>query len=143
MLSDVLALVATIDPQLQPQGDLDSPWISISDFNQYLAVLSVGAFGADATVDAKLVQAQDAEGTNAKDLGIAITQLAAAGGSKQAMLNFNFQNVDPDGTFTFVGLRIMVGGAATFVAASIFGSQPRYPSLQCVDLDAASLVQSV
>jgi len=138
-------LLAVIDPVRQPPGFIDTPWVSIANLNAYLALISVGAFGSGGTVDAKLRQATDDSGSNAKDIdGRAITTLVATGGdSRQAVVNLAYESLDASGAFDHFGLRVTVGGAATYVSAFLFGAGIRYAQLQCCNLNAPSLVEIV
>lgn len=121
------ALVAAIGPQQAAVGTVTSPWIDMRDWGSLQALVAVGVFGAGATVDAKIEQATDSNGANAKAVpGLAITQLLAAGGNnRQAVINVRGPQLDKTG-FRFVRLSVTIGGASTFVAGSVLGFDPRY-----------------
>ena len=92
-------------------------------------VIQSGALGTNATLDAKLQQAQDASGTGAKDLtGKAITQLtqAASGSAKQALINLRPDDLDVSNGYAFVRLSVTVGVAASLTAAQVLGVNPRF-----------------
>jgi hypothetical protein len=126
--SEALALVATIDPVSQAAATVSTGWIDQSAYLAMLAVISVGVFGASATVDAKLQQATDSSGTGAKDItGKAITQLLAAGGNnRQALINMKEADLDTEGGFRYVRLSVTVGTAATLIQAALYGALPHY-----------------
>jgi hypothetical protein len=107
---------------------VSSAWFSVTNFNSFLAMIKVGAFGASATVDAKIQQAQDGSGTGAKDLtGKAITQLLAAGGNnRQAFINFRESDLDTNNGFSYARLTITVGTAATLVSGDLYGFYPDF-----------------
>ena len=123
-----LALLATIDPVSQAAGTVSTAWVDLATYFAALAILSVGAFGVAATVDAKLQQATDAAGTGAKDIsGKAITQLLAAGGNnRQIMINMKSADLDTENAFRFLRLTVTVGATATLIAAGLFGAIPHY-----------------
>lgn len=126
--SEGLALTATIDPVSQGAGTVSTGWIDQSVYLAMLAIISVGAFGASATVDAKLQQATDSGGTGVKDVtGKAITQLVAAGGNnRQALINMKEADLDTEGGFRYVRLTVTVGTAATLIQAGLYGALPHY-----------------
>jgi hypothetical protein len=127
-ISEGLAVLGTIDPVSQAPGTVSTGWIDQSVFFSLMALINVGAFGASATVDAKLQQATDNAGTGAKDIsGKAIVQMLAAGGNnKQALINMKEADLDTEGGFRFVRLSITVGAAATLVSAAVIGGVPRF-----------------
>lgn len=125
--SEGLALLATVDP-VSTSTTVTTGWVDQSVFFCLLALISVGVFGASATVDAKLQQATDSSGTGAKDItGKSITQLLAAGGNnRQAMINMKEADLDTEGGFRYVRLSITVGTAASLVSGHLFGAVPRF-----------------
>ena len=126
--SEGLGLLATIDPASQAAGTVTTGWVDQSNYFALMAVINVGAFGASATVDAKLQQATDSGGTGAKDItGKSITQLLAAGGNnRQAVINAKEADLDTEGGFRYVRLSVTVATAATLVSAQLFGAIPRF-----------------
>lgn len=127
-ISEAIAVLATIDPASQAAGTVTTGWVDQSVFFFVLALIDVGAFGASATVDAKLQQAQDSSGTGAKDItGKAITQMLAAGGNnKQVMISMKEADLDTENGFRYVRLSITVGTAATLVSALLLGGVSRF-----------------
>ena len=127
-LSESLAVLATIDPSSQAASTVTTGWVDAKNFAALLALIDVGAFGASATVDAKLQQATDGTGTGVKDItGKAITQLVAAGGNnRQVEINCRSDELDVTNSFEFVRLSLTVGTAATLTSAVLFGGHPRY-----------------
>jgi len=126
--SEHMALLATLDSASQAAGAVSTGYVDIKNFHALLALIDVGAFGASATVDAKLQQAQTSGGANVKDVtGKAITQLLAAGGNnRQALINLKAADLDTEGGFEFVRLTVTVGTAATQLSAALFGCFPRF-----------------
>ncbi len=125
--SELLAILATIDPASQAAGSVSTGWISVANHHGLLAVIQTGVLGTGATVDAKLQQALDATGTSAKDItGKAITQIVkASGDNKQVLINARPEELDTVNGFGFVRLSVTVGVAASLVAAQVLGVNPR------------------
>ncbi len=141
-LSESLALLAAIPPSSQAAGVVFSPWISLDETDRILAIVQVGAFGANATVDASIAQAQDAKGTNAKPIGTgkAVALAASVGNDVQATLDVGSVDLDVANGYGFVQLGLSVGVAATETAALILGGSSRYEPAS--DFNAASVVES-
>ena len=126
-ISESLAVLATLDPASQAAATVTTGWVDAGQYFALMAVIKVGAFGASATVDAKLQQATDASGTGAKDItGKSIAQLLAAGGNnRQAIINAKGADMDVEGGFRYARLSVTVGAAATLLDATLFGCYPR------------------
>lgn len=141
-LSEALALLAVINPASQGVGTAVSGWVDVSQLHQIMAVVKVGAFGASATVDAKVQQATSNAGAGAKDIaGKAITQMLAAGGNnRQAEINVRPQDLDTENGFRYVQLSITVGTAATLIDGAVHGATRFEPAS---DLNAASVAQVI
>lgn len=141
--SELIAVMGTIAPSSQAAGAASSGWLPMAQFQKVMALIQAGTFGASATVDAKLQQAQDATGTGAKDVaGKAIVQMLAAGGNNvQAEINLDAAELDVNNGFAFVQLSITVGTAATGTAGVVVGIAPRF--LPASDFNNASVAQIV
>lgn len=128
--SQKTVLAAVIDPDATAAGTVTSAWVSLVDYEQIQAIVLAGTLGTNATIDAKLEQAQDAAGTGAKDIaGKAITQLTQAGSDdsdKQSIINCRSEELDVDNLFTHVRLSIAVGTATSDVGGVVFGHSARY-----------------
>ena len=124
-----VSVLATIDPISQAAGTVTTGWVSVANFHRICAEIQTGIMGASATLDAKVRQATDASGTNAKDVpNKAITQIVkATGDGKQAYIEIVADN-DLDGTngFAFVQLSMTVGTAASLIAGKLLGVAPRF-----------------
>lgn len=141
--SELITVMGAINPASQGAGSVASGWLDAAQFQKVLALVQVGAFGASATVDAKIQQATDSSGSNAKDVtGKAITQMLAAGGNNvQAEINVDMADLDVNGGFRYVQLSITVGTAATLVAGVVAGIAPRL--MPASNLNNASVAQIV
>ena len=126
--SELLSVLATLDPSVQAAGAAVTTWVPVKNHHTFMALISVGAFGASATVDAKFRQATDAAGTGAKDVaGRAIVQMLAAGGNnKQVVINMKTGDLDTENNYAFIGLTVTVGAAATATSALLIGTNPRF-----------------
>ena len=126
--SEMLAILATIDPASQAAGAISSGWVSAANHLGFLAVVQTGVLGTSATVDAKLQQALDATGTGAKDItGRAIIQIVkATGDNKQALINVKPEDLDTVNGFGFVRVTVTVGAAASVTSAQLIGVNPRF-----------------
>jgi len=126
--SEMLAVLATIDPATQAAGAVSTGWVSVANYLGFLALVQTGVLGTSATVDAKLQQALDISGTGAKDIsGKAITQIVkATGDNKQVLVNVKPEELDTVNGFGFVRVTVTVGVAASITSAQLLGVNPRY-----------------
>ena len=126
--SELLSVLATIDPASQAAGAASTGWVSVANYLGVLALVQTGVRGTSATVDAKLQQALDSAGTGAKDIsGKAITQIVkATGDNKQALVNVKPEELDTVNGFGFMRVTVTVGVAASITSAQLLGVNPRY-----------------
>ena len=126
--SEMLAILATVDPASQSAGTATTGWVSVANHHGLLAVVQTGVLGTLATVDAKLQQATDSTGAGAKDVaGRAITQIVkATGDNKQALINLKPEDLDTVNGFGFVRVALTVGVAASISGAQLLGVNPRF-----------------
>ena len=126
--SELLAILATIDPASQAVGTATTGWVSVTNHHGFIAVVQTGVLGTAATVDAKLQQATDSSGTGAKDItGKSITQiLKATGDNKQTLINVKPEELDTVNGFGFVRVTVTVGVAASITGAQLLGVNPRF-----------------
>ena len=131
--TDGVALLTALDP-VSSSAAQTSAWVAVQNFHSFLALVDVGAFGASATVDFKLMQAKDNSGTGSKALTNAstgatkaITQLLAAGGNnRQAFINARASDLDQLNGFGYIAMVLTVGTAASLVSAELLGFYPRF-----------------
>ncbi|MEG3084830.1 hypothetical protein U1707_14345 [Sphingomonas sp. PB2P12] len=123
-----VAVAGVIPAQQAAPGVVTSNFVDMRSFYALLASLNIGVIGAAGTVDARIEQATDANGANVKAVtGLAIVQIAKAGGdNRQASINVRQEDLDKNGSFRFVRVSVTVGGAATFLSASLTGFDARY-----------------
>jgi hypothetical protein len=142
--SEVIAVLATIDPISQGAGTAVSGWVAIADFYHIMAVIDLGVMTATSTVDAKFQQATTSGGAGAKDISPAksITQLLAAGGNnRQVLLSIRGQELDVANSFNYVQLSVTVAAAASVISAVLLGVNPRFAIAS--DFNQAGVAQVV
>ncbi len=142
--SDRATLLARIVPGAKTAATYVTGWVDMGLVHNLLALISVGALGTLATIDAKLQQATDGSGTAAKDIvGKLITQLTEADSPNdslvEAVINLSAEQLDVDGNFTHAQLSITVAVATSDAAGYLFGLDNRYQARVAV----ASLVETV
>ncbi|WP_137898343.1 hypothetical protein [Sphingomonas sp. 2SG] len=142
-LSSRIGVIGGVSPRAAGVGTVSTAWLDMQSLFTVLVLISIGAFGANATVDAQIEQATDANGANVKPIpGSQITQLVAAGGNdRQAQINLRQEDFDRNAGFRFFRLTVTVGGAATQLAASVIGTDFRAGT--GTQNSAASLAQTV
>lgn len=122
---------------------LVSSYVSAKNAGEITAVVHFGDMASE-TIDVALYQATDTSGTGAKALK-AITQIAAHASnndSKQVIVSARADEMDVDGGFNTVAVRIVTGGATGgTVNGQVWGSDLRYQPASLVD--NASVVQIV
>ena len=141
--SERAAVAAVIDPDNNSAAAYTSAYVSMSTFNQRLAIVQTGTLGSSATVDFKLVQATDSSGTSVKDIsGKAITQLVkASNDDDQAVINCRSEELDVANGFDYVAMTLTVGTATSDASAIMLGMSPRYAPAS--DNDLASVQEIV
>ena len=140
------ATVGVIDPDVLTATTHDSGWIDMGLFERIMAIVMVGTLGEGAEFDAKLQQAQDADGTGVKDIsGKAITQMSEDVSpvveDKQKIINCRADELDANNGFTHARLRITVAAASSDGGAVVLGFDPRYTPAS--DNDLASVTEIV
>ena len=141
--SQRVAIIGVVNPQ-SATAVQSSDWIDVTKFGKFMAVVLAGALGASATVDAKIQQATSAGGAGAKDVsGKAITQFTKAGSddNKQAVIEFDSDDLDFTAGFKFVRLAITPATAACLISGAVLGFDPRYGNAS--DNDASTVDEIV
>ena len=141
--SEQLSILATLDPGNQAPGVANTGWVPLSTHHVLLALVQTGALATGATVDAKLQQAQDTNGTGAKDVaGKSIAQLTQAsnGANRQALINLRPEELDVNNGFAFVRLVVTVAAAAANTSAQLLGVNPRLTSAETVNQAAVAQI---
>lgn len=138
--SERVAVAAVIAPGALTAGAKNSGWVDLALYTRLMAVITTGTMGTSGTLDAKWQQADDSSGTNAVDVGTALTQIVkASGDGKQAVMNFT-PNVDYTGK-RYARLVMTVGVATSDAQAVVLGFDARH--LPASDNDLSTVVQIV
>lgn len=142
-LSSRIAMLGGVSPRAAAVGTVSTPWLDMQMLFAVMVLISIGAFGNAATVDAQIEQATDGNGANAKPIpGSQITQMVAAGGNdRQAQIDLRQEDFDKNAGFRFFRVTVTVGGAATQLAAMVLGTDFRAGN--GTSNDAASVAQTV
>lgn len=119
--SQGIAIPGVMIPPVSTSSVKKSGAVDMTKFRKAMFIVGVGAFGASATVDAKIQESVDTTDGNFTDVtGGAITQLAAAGGDNRiALLEIAAGSLTAGKKYTRVV--VTVGTAATLVTAFALG----------------------
>lgn len=144
LASDDVAVVGVIDPDVTTASTVTTGWIDASTFERFMAIVLAGTLGSSATIDAKLEQATDGSGTDAKDItGKAIAQLTQAGtdSDKQAIINLSADELDVSNDFSHFRLSMTVGTATSDAGGLVLGLDAKFGTAS--DNDAATVDEIV
>jgi len=145
--SEQIALIGTtdLDHHGHPNGGVDlTPAIDMQQFEQALALISVGDLATNNTLDAKLIQATTEGGTYKDVTGKAMAQLTEAGDDAhvQVMINLRAIELDINNGYRFLKLETThVGSGRSDFHGILFGVTPKY--LPTNELNNASVVEIV
>ena len=140
----VVAVVATVDPDAYATGAQNSDTIDMQDFEQVKFVVMAGTLGSSATIDFKATQGNSSAMGSEKDItGKAITQLTDAGtdSDKQASVVVNQSDLDVAGGFRWIRGVMTVGTATSDAGVVALGLYPTYGPAS--DYDLASVDEIV
>lgn len=123
-IKEHLGLAATpLHPGSVAPGTADTGGIDMQKFRRVAFVMDVGAFGASATVDAKLQESVDnAVFTDVAGTGVSITQMLQAGGNNKLV---TLECRDDQLTKRYVRCRVTVGTAATTLCCIPVALEPK------------------
>lgn len=119
--SQGVAIPTTMIAPVSSSSTVKSGGVDMTRYRRAMFIVGVGAFGASATVDAKLQESVDTTDGNFTDVaGGAITQLLAAGGNnRMAVLEIDAEKVTAGKKY--VRVVVTVGTAASLVTAIPLG----------------------
>lgn len=142
MLAEQMAILVAVQGTAN-STPLVSSYVSAKNSGEITAVVHLGDMASE-TIDVAIYQATSSGGAGAKSAK-AITQLAAsaaANDSKQVVISMRADELDVDGGFSFVAVRIVTGGVTGgTVAGILIGSDLRFQPASLVD--NASVIQVV
>jgi hypothetical protein len=109
-------------------GTHTGDWLDMSEAYRAFAILRVGTMGAGGTIDAKIEQAKDASGTDAKNLGKSITQLDQSAGDGDALVGIEIEpgDLDTENGFRYIRWNITVADASSVISAFIIRGPLRF-----------------
>lgn len=139
LLSERMAIVATIDPVDAATSAVNSDYVDMSKFSRLMAVVMAGAITG--TIDGKLTESTDGSGGSEADItGKAITQLSATDDNKQGIINIHESELSAG--FDFVRLVLTpTGGTTNLAGAIILGGDASHEPAS--DNDLASVAEIV
>lgn len=141
---EMMAVVATIDPQSLSATAHSSDWFDTSRFHRFVAVLSVGAIGASASVAMKFQQATTSGGAAADVTGLAITTLVkATDDNKQALLELRPINLDVANGYRWAKVVVTVAEAASLGSVVVLGIGPRTGMAHEHDLASVAQIKAI
>lgn len=123
-LSEVLAVVGKVDPDVTTASTVLTEAIDMSKYHQLMAIPMAGTLGASATFDFKFTQATTSGGTYKDVTGAAITQLTQAGTDQSdevAVLNLYPTDLDMDNGYRYVKGSLTIAAATSDAAALVIG----------------------
>jgi hypothetical protein len=127
-LSEVVAVVSTLDPVTMANVEKTTDWVDVGAFESVMFILLLGDMASE-TIDFKLEQATSTGGAGKKDL-VAATQLAASAAANdgaQVILETRAEELDHANAFRYVRGRAITGGATGGPAAIVgLGVNARY-----------------
>lgn len=141
--TEVASIVATVDPDAYGPGVYYSDYVDMGDWHAVMAVVCAGTISTNGTVDAALLQSTSAAGAGETTIaGKSITTLTQAGtdSDKQAIINLRPDELDIDGGYRYVRLRITTdetaspSAAVNDISAVIMGVWPRNGTAESQDL---------
>ena len=129
--SDRVALLAQFTPTIvvPPTAPIQTDWIDMGRVANLLAVISVGNMLLNATLDAKLQQATDAQGTGMKDVpGKAIAQFQESAGDADriALVNLRADDLDVENGYTHARVEVAVATFNVIATVLLLGLDARY-----------------
>lgn len=139
---DRIAVAARIPAEAKPTAGspYSSPWVFAGDFHNWLAVINFGNIATDATVGAKLEQAQDDSGTGAKDIpGAALTDFTddgtAASDDRLALIGLRTINMDTANGFGYLRATVTNDTGSSNIGVTLLGVDHRSGTAQDYNSD--------
>lgn len=126
-LRDLLAVVATIDPDANTAAAYSTDWIDMTIFQEVLFIVMAGVIAASGTIDFKVQEATSATGAGAQDLAtgtLSITQLTTGDNDEQTLVDVEAEDLSTG--FTHVKGVMTVTTAAADSAVVALGSRARF-----------------
>jgi len=138
LMTDVIALVATIDPDAYTTGTQLSDAIDMAFHRRLMTTIYAGTLGSSGVLNAVLTSSATSGGTYTQITGKSITALTQAGtdSDKQAIINLAAAEMPAGHRFVKVSCRLTV--ATSDYGAASYGDRPRFtgasPTANILDL---------
>ncbi|MCK5564543.1 MAG: hypothetical protein KAJ07_04800 [Planctomycetes bacterium] len=119
-LHELLAVVATIDPDAYATGTFTTDWVDMKFVQEVLFVVQVGIITASGTVDFKIEQAKTSTGGTTINLAtgtLSITQLDTGDNDSQVLVDVEAEDLTQLYRYVRGSLTILVAGADAAVLA--------------------------
>jgi len=137
-LSNNLAIVAAIDPQIVDNNTVSTDLVDMSLYSRVIFIVEVGF--CDTTVNAKIREAKDDAGVTEQDLtGLAITQLADDDDNKQVILEVSAANLSAGYRYVSCDVTVGNGTSGAYISAVGLAGDSRYNPAS--DNDLASVAE--
>lgn len=128
LMSDHLAIVATIDPDAYASGTQLSDAIDMSVHNRIMVILQAGVIPSSGTYNLKLTESATSGGTYTQISGKGITALTAAGtdSDKQAIVNLEADELGDGMRYVKVSLRMTGNASANDAGVLVLADESRF-----------------
>lgn len=138
-LSQEMAVVATIDPQLVNNTSATTDWVAVKSFKKFAFVVALGL--TDITTDVILQESADGGTTPTSITGKTVTQLTASSDNKQVILEVDTSELLS--TTTHVACKVTVGNGTSGSFVSVIGLAGRARYEPASDSNLGSVAQIV
>ena len=126
-LTEALAFDALVAPQDVGTAPVTSGYLDVTDAGRVVLLAKAGAVTAGKILTVQAKQAQDDQGTGAKDLGAAVQSVGVGGAAPPDVeVEFGEHDFDAKNGFTHVAVTLSIDEAAKLGAAYLVQGQRRY-----------------
>lgn len=118
-LSEMLALVAAVDPDAYTTGTQESDEIDMQMHREVMFILQVGTISAGSTIEFRIYEGTDNEGTAGENYQLlkAATDLGDSDDDKQVIINVRADELSAG--YRWIKAAVKLGGTADNVDASL------------------------
>ena len=126
-LNEQVYIQVVLAPESGPTtATLPASYIDVTNFERFAFVISAGALGASATVDAQVVQATAAAGTGSKNItGAAMTQFTDTDDDTFVTIEVQSDQLDIANDFRYVAITVTIANTAD-LEVLFLGLNPRH-----------------
>lgn len=125
-----------IVPASRTSAEATTGYLSMRDYHKAVVIYNGGALAANATVDLKIMQAQDDAGTGVKAIsGKAITTLGNANDNVICVIELDSSEMDVTNNFDYINVVHLCGGAAAcLTSVVVIRYEPRFQGVDETNL---------